>query len=534
MRPVASQWHFGTILDEVARVVPADRPALVHGDKVVSWGEFDLRTNRVARAMIAAGLQPGDRVGILARNITEFIEVVAATFKARLSWVNINYRYTAAEIEYVLGDCQARALFYQDEFASVVAPVLDALPTVTLAVRIGDAGDYEALARDGDGSPLGIERSPEDTYLLYTGGTTGKPKGVVWRMGDVRAAQLESPTVKVPVSTMAEHLAAVAANPNPGRVIPACPLMHGAGTNSSVAELMNGGTAVLLTSNAFEPVELWAAAARWGVTRILIVGDVFARPMVDALTRFPGRWDLSRLSLISSAGLMWSREVKAELVAALPHVTLMDILGASEASNFAYAFTTATSATPTGLFEPAPAMVLVAPDGSRILGADEAGPGLLARRPPYGWRYHGDPGKSAATFRTIGGEDVAVPGDLAERTPDGRLRLLGRDNMVINTGGEKVFAEEVEEALKRAPGVVDAMVVGVADPKWGKAVAALVTTTATYDEASVRAALLVDLAPYKLPKRILRLDALPRHASGKGDYRTATAFVADVVPEAAA
>lgn len=526
-RPVASSWNFGDILDGVARVVPGDRPAVVRGDAVLTWQDFDARANRIARALFAAGLEPGDRVAILARNIIEFIEIVAATYKARMSWVNINYRYTSSEVEYVLADSQSKALFYQGEFEEIVQPVRDALPQLALVVPIGAGNAYEALAGEGDGSPLDITRLPEDSYMLYTGGTTGKPKGVVWRMGDARAVQLESPTIKSTPATMEEHLAAVAANPSPGRIIPACPLMHGAGTNSSIAELMSGGTVILLENRGFDPVELWDAAARWSATRILIVGDVFARPMADALAANPGRWDLSALKLISSAGLMWSKEVKTALVTALPDVTLMDILGASEASNFAYSFTTATTATPTGLFEAVPATVLVAPDYSRILGKDEAGPGLLARKAPFGVGYHNDPAKTAATYREIDGVMLAVPGDMAEWTEGGRLRLIGRDSMVINTGGEKVFAEEVEEALKRAPGVVDAIVVGVPDEKWGKAIVALVQASSDFDEAAVKGYLLKELAPYKIPKRFIQLDEVPRHASGKSDYRRAAALAAE-------
>ncbi|SOZ29612.1 AMP-dependent synthetase and ligase [Cupriavidus taiwanensis] len=524
-RAVASSWNFGTILDGVARVVPGDRPAIVSGDRVLSWRDFDWRTNRLARKMIAAGLNAGDRVAILARNATEYLEIVAATYKARLAWVNLNYRYTSAEIEYVLKDCDARAIFYQKEFATTVAPVVSALPRLAMVVPIDEGRDYDALTGEGHSGPLGIERSPEDSYFLYTGGTTGMPKGVVWRMGDARAVQLESPTLK-PVATLEEHLAAVS-NAPAGRVLPACPLMHGAGTNSSIGELLNGGTAILLTGKGFDAEELWDAAERGKATRILIVGDVFARPMVEALRAHPGRWNLSCLKVISSAGLMWSKEVKAALIELLPEVTLIDILGASEASNLGFAFTTATRSTPTGLFEPSAATVLVAPDYSRILDKDEAGPGLLGRRLPFALGYFGDPAKTAATFRDIGGELIAVPGDLAERTPEGWLRLIGRDSMVINTGGEKVFAEEVEEALKRAPGVIDALVVGVPDEKWGKAVVALVQTGTNFDEAAVRERLLNELAPYKLPKRILRFDAVPRHASGKGDYRRAAAMVAE-------
>jgi 3-oxocholest-4-en-26-oate---CoA ligase len=518
----AGNWNFGDLLDVAAANVPADRPALIRGNRTISWGEFDARTNRLARAMLAGGLETGDRVAILARNIPEFIEIASAAFKARLTHVNINYRYTTAEIEYVLADCQAAALFHQDEFAQVVAPLPDALDHLKVVVQIGGGGDYDRMVEAGDGTPLGIARSPEDGYLLYTGGTTGRPKGVMWAAGDARAVQLEAPTVRNPVQTLDDHAAQVAANVSPGRVLPACPLMHGAGLNSSMAELLMGGTAVLLENDSFRAEELWDDVERHGVTRILIVGDVFARPMLQALEANPGRWDLSGLKVISSAGLMWSEEIKRGLVQQLPQLMLVDILGASEASGFGYAVTTATRETPTGYFEPGRQTVIIDLETDRVLAEGEPGTGWLARRPPFALGYYGDPEKTAQTYRTIGGTTYAIPGDMAERTTAGLIRLIGRGNLCINTGGEKVFVEEVEEALKRAPGIEDAIVVGVPDETWGKAVVALISIREGYEEDKAKASLAGDLARYKLPRRMIVLEELPRHASGKSDYRRAT------------
>jgi fatty-acyl-CoA synthase len=520
--PVAANWNFGDLLDATARVVPGDRPALIQGDRIIEWATFDARTNSLARAMLAQGLEPGDRVAVLARNIPEYIEIAAAAFKARLTYVNINYRYTTEEIDYVLADSGAKSMFYQAEFAPVSAPLLGRL---TLAVQIGAEGSpYPAMVA-GDGSPLEIERSPEDGYMLYTGGTTGRPKGVVWRSGDARAVQLESPTIKTPIQTMDDHIALVRDNPMPGRVVPACPLMHGAGLNSSTAELVGGGTVVLLESDGFNAEELWTTAERHGVTRVLIVGDVFARPMAQALEASPGRWNLSSMRVISSAGLMWSEEVKASLVKSLPQVTLIDILGASEASGLGYSITTANASTPTGFFEKGRDTVLIDPETDRILGDDEVGEGWIARRPPFAKGYHGDPVKTAATYRTIGGTLYAIPGDIGARDAGGRLRLIGRGNMCINTGGEKVFPEEVEEALKLQTGIEDAMVLGIPDAAWGKAVVALVRTTEGFDEKVTLAGLKGRLAAYKLPKRLFAVDDVPRHASGKGDYRRGQALV---------
>ncbi|MGQ2930649.1 MAG: AMP-binding enzyme, partial [Sphingopyxis sp.] len=334
-----------------------------------------------------------------------------------------------------------------------------------------------------------------------------------------RRSQLESPVAVTTPASMDDHIAQVLKGAA-GRVMPACPLMHGAGLNSSLAELLVGGTAVLLPSDRFSAEELWSEAERHRVTRILIVGDAFARPMADTLLAHPGRWDLSALRLISSAGLMWSEQVKAALLDALPQLTLLDILGASEASGFGYAITNKDRATPTGLFEPGPQTVIVDHDGGRVLADDEVGSGWLARRPPFGAGYHGDPEKSASVYRIIDGQPYAVPGDMAERLPDGRLRLLGRGSMCINTGGEKVFVEEVEEALKRVEGIADAMVFGLPDPKWGSVVTALVEAGETPDDEALRAALSRDLAAYKQPRTIIRVAVLPRHASGKSDYRT--------------
>jgi 3-oxocholest-4-en-26-oate---CoA ligase len=523
---VAADWNFGDLLDSAAANVPGDRPALIHGERIIDWATFDARTNSLARAMLAAGLVYGDRVAVLARNIPEYVEVAAAAFKARLTYVNINYRYTTAEIDYVLGDSGARALFFQDVFAEVAAPLLQRL---AVKVQIGGQADADALEYDdlvtGDPTPLGIKRSPEDGYLLYTGGTTGRPKGVMWRSGDARAVQLESPTIKTVVRTMADHARLVRDNPMPGRVIPACPLMHGAGLNSSTAELVGGGTVILLPSEKFDAEELWDQADRHGGTRVLIVGDVFARPMARALENNPGRWRLDSMRVISSAGLMWSAEVKASLVRSLPQVTLVDILGASEASGLGNAITTASSSTPTGYFEPGVSTVIIEPETNRVLGPGEPGEGWLARRPPFAQGYFGDDAKTAATFRVIDGVRYAIPGDMAARGTDGRIQLIGRGNMCINTGGEKVFPEEVEEALKLQQGVEDAIVLGVPDPVWGKAVVALLQTDRAYEESLVRSSLKSLLAPYKLPKHLLVVDEVPRHASGKGDYRRGAELV---------
>ncbi len=533
-------WNLGDTLDAVAATVPRDRQAIVQGDHVITWGEMDERTNRLARAMIAAGLKPGDRVAFLSRNHPGYLEGFVACFKARLVHVNINYRYRPDEIAYIFKDCDVRGVLFQNEFAPVVAQLQSGFPNICLAMCTDSSEppqgsvDFETLARTGDSSPLKITRSDEDGLMLYTGGTTGMPKGVVWPAWAYRQCQLESPLIKNPPATIAEHIENVRSNPSPGRVIPACPLMHGAGMSSSLGELLNGGTVILLPSHSFNALELWQIAAQRQATRILIVGDVFARPMLNALDDIPDLSSLENLKVISSAGLIWSNENKQEILRKLPWLALADLFGASEASGLGYSVTTATQSVPTGRFSAGPKTVLITED-DKILGPGEPGEGLIARSDPLPSGYFGDAKKTAEVFRTINGVRYSIPGDWARRDEDGFMQLIGRGNLVINTGGEKVFVEEVEEALKLVPGIEDALVVGVPNERWGSIVVALVRSSqaAQLDLAATNKALSASLAAYKQPKSMFRLDALPRSDAGKADYKTARALAAELVAKQA-
>lgn len=526
-----SGWNLANIFDGVAARVPADRAAIVHGDTVVSWGELNARSNRAARGFLSTGHTAGERVGFLSRNHPGYIEGFVACLKSRLIHVNLNYRYTVDELAGVLEDAGATALLYQQEFAPLVATLLERLPALRSRICLDGIGEgeatahFQAWAAQGDASPLdNTARDERDPLLLYTGGTTGRPKGVIWPGHHYRACQLESPLVQQRPANLAEHLELVAANAKPGRVLPACPLMHGAGISSTLAELLNGGTALLLANHRFDPHELWQLAERERATRVLIVGDVFARPMLAALDEQPGRYDLSSLKVISSAGLMWSEEVKAGLLRHMPWLVLADIYGASEAAGLGYAITTKDRATPTGRFEPGPRTVMVGDDG-RLVPAGQEGEGWLARGEPLPEGYFGDPKKTAEVFRSIDGERYAVPGDRVRRHADGSMQLLGRGSLVINSGGEKIYVEEVEEALKRLPGVHDVLVVGVPDARWGSAIVALLRTDGTPPDAqALRAGLSPHLAGYKMPKHFLTVDHLPRADSGKGDYRAARAL----------
>lgn len=520
------RWVLGDMLDAVANVVPAERQAIVQGDVSVSWSDLTRRTNRLALAFIAAGLEPGDRVGFLLRNQPAYVEGFIACLKARLSPANINYRYTADEVAYILRNSGARAVIFQKEFSRDVALLQETLPEVVLWICTDSehprASRFDTLAQQGDGVPLDITRSPDDAFLMYTGGTTGRPKGVIWPSHTVRAVQMESPLVAYRPQNMEQYLESVRKLLEPGRVIPACPLMHAAGITSTLSELLAGGTVVLLPSTTFDAKELWEVAARERATRILIVGDVFARPMARILEEVRTPFALQSLKVISSSGLMWSIENKRQLLRHLPGLTLVDLYGASEASGLGYSVTNVLQEMPTGRFLPGPKTVLITPEGE-ILGAGQPGEGMIARPEPIPIGYFGDPVKTLETFITIADKRYSVPGDWARRHEDGTMELVGRGNLVINTGGEKVFVEEVEQAVKQLAGVDDAMVIGVPNAGFGHIVVALtrMRNGAAPDEFALRQALRGDLAGYKIPKRIFGVEFMPRSESGKGNYQKA-------------
>ena len=527
--PTASTgWNLADIFDAVAANVPRERQAIVHGEHTVTWGELDSRSNRVARALIAAGHQPGERVAFLSRNHPGYIEGFVACLKARLVHVNINYRYTGDEVAGVFEDAGVTAVLYQQEFSPLIDGLRDRFPALTSRICLDGPGGAEAtgnfddLASRGDASRLDIVRADDDPLLLYTGGTTGKPKGVIWPGTRYRECQLESPLVKHRPANMAEHIEIVKLQNGAGRVLPACPLMHGAGISTTLAELLGGGTALLLAGRSFEPHELWRLVESERASRILIVGDVFARPMLQALDEKPGHYRLESLKAISSAGLMWSQEVKAGLLRHMPWLVLADIYGASEASGLGYSITTRDKVAATGQFQPGPKTVVITEDGS-VLPAGIEGEGWLARSEPLPVGYHGDPKKTAEVFRTIDGKRYAVPGDWVQQHADGSMQLVGRGSLVINTGGEKVFVEEVEEALKLLPAIDDALVVGLPDVRWGNTIVALVKTRAdkTFDSSTLRDDLTRHLAAYKIPRHVWVTDTLPRGDSGKADYRRA-------------
>ena len=526
-------WNFGDILDALPKALPADAPALIHGDRTITWGETSRRSNNLARAILARGAKPGDKVAFYMRNRPEYGEALAACFKGRLTHVNVNYRYKPNEVFYIFDDSDAQTVIYGSEFRDTILQLKDRLSKVATFIEIGDddppapfSERYEDLAATGEGAPLGIERSPDDLLFIYTGGTTGMPKGVMWRHEDMREAQLDAVRRLGPApETLDAHLDFVRATGPGSRTLPACPMMHGTGLITAIGCMMNGGCVVTLQNASFEADELWSVVARHRVQSIALVGDAFAKPMLKALDEQRGRYDTSSLVSIVSSGVMWSREVKSGLLGHIPQVVLMDSFGASEALGFGSSAMTKDGEVKTATFQIG-ARCKVFDEEENLVEPGSGMAGIIAIGGPIPLGYYKDPEKTAKTFRTIAGQRYSIPGDWCTVEADGAMTLLGRGSACINTAGEKVYPEEVEEALKTHPDIEDALVVGVPDDKWGQAVTGVVVLASgvTFDEDDVRRHVRASLAGYKTPKHILLTQVPLRASNGKADYKTVTEF----------
>ncbi|HEY0104964.1 MAG TPA: acyl-CoA synthetase [Rhizomicrobium sp.] len=526
-------WNFGDILEAIEPALPPDAPAFVHGTRRISWGETSRRTANLARALIARGAAPRDKVAFYMRNRPEYGETLAACFKARLTHVNVNYRYKADEVFYIFDNSDAQTVVYGSEFRDVIAEIRPRLTKVETFVEVCDGGgcadfavDFETLAQEGDGAPLKIARSPQDEFFIYTGGTTGMPKGVIWTHDDLRETSLIALRKLGPVpETLAEIVAAITLMGPGARLLPACPLMHGTGLLMALSAMMSGGCVVTLAHPALNAHELWQATQANKATTLVIVGDAFAKPMLAALDEAPGRYDLSSIVNIVSSGVMWSREVKQGLLRHMPQAIMVDSFGSSEAVGFGTSMMTAAGEVQTAKFQIGERCKVFDEEG-RAVAPGSGVPGIIAMPPPIPLGYYKDAKKTAETFKTIGGVRYSMPGDWCVVEADGTLTLLGRGSVCINTAGEKVYPEEVEESLKRHRAIDDALVVGVPDDKWGQAVTAVVTLApgAAFDAADLRAHVQQRLAGYKAPKHVLVAGVPLRAPNGKADYKAALDF----------
>jgi 3-oxocholest-4-en-26-oate---CoA ligase len=526
-------WNFGTVFESVADAIP-EHTALVQDRRRRTWREFDERASRLAAAFRALGLGPDSKVAFYLYNCNEYLETLFATFKLRAVPANVNYRYTEEELAYLLENSDAEVVVFHGSLGKQVDAVRDPKLNVRAAVQVDDGSPlldgalrYEDLIESHEPMER-IERSGDDLLFLYTGGTTGMPKAVMWRHEDLFAALAPAATAffGLPIPEDTTGVEAIVRKVHESGLVPvhlpASPLMHGTGQFSTLQVLFLGGTIVTLESRHFDPHELWQVVQRERVTQIAIVGDAFAKPMLRALDEAEARgepYDLSSLLLVISSGVMWSESVKRELIARHP-VIAYDSLGSSEGVGFANAITTADSKGETAKFSVGPDTKVFTDDGREVKpGSGEVGNLAVGGHIPVG--YYKDPEKTAATFRVVDGKRYSIPGDYATVEDDGTITLLGRGSVSINSGGEKIFPEEVEEAVKQHPAVADAVVVGVPDERFGEAVTAVVSLapgrTAGEDEIA-GAVERSGLARFKRPKHVVVVGAVPRGPNGKADY----------------
>jgi fatty-acyl-CoA synthase len=463
---------------------------------------------------------------------------MVAGYRARVAPFNVNYRYVEEELLYLLTDARTRALVYHADFAPRVGAIRDRLPDLEVLIQVADdsgndllpgAVDYETvLATPAPAAGMPVP-SGDDLSMLYTGGTTGMPKGVMWRNDDLYRAlwQMGRPGTEPP-----DPVASARAGKRTGTCLPACPLMHGTGLFIALSTLAGAGTVVLVDSPGLDAALLWAEVERNRVAVLTIVGDVFARPLLDVLDAAPDRYDLGSLRAITSSGVTWSPETKAGLLRHLPDVTLIDSLGASEGLMSRSAATADAQIKPARFAVNDRVRVLDEKSGRPVTpGTDQIGLVAVTGALPLG--YYKDEAKTAATFRTYDGVRYSIPGDYGTVDADGTIRLLGRGSACINTGGEKVYPEEVELLLREHAAVGDCLVVGVPDDRYGEMVVALVVAAPGHDldETTLDAFCRGRLSGYKRPKRFFVIDDLERSAAGKANYRTARARASELVAD---
>jgi 3-oxocholest-4-en-26-oate---CoA ligase len=541
------EMHFATIWESLADAI-GDADAVVQGARRISWQDFDDQAARFAGFLRANGIGGENsipvtgqaKLGLYLYNSPEYLIAQYGAFKERLVPLNVNYRYLDNELLYLLENGDVEVLVYHASLADRVARVKDRAPQVKLWVEVDDEGGQTPLAGSVSwtdataGAPASrIARSEDDLYMLYTGGTTGMPKGVMYQMGGFCGGLLLGYPILAQVpppadaAAIAPFVAAFRAKIG-GRLpisVPACPLMHGTGVWIGAFIPQHLGSAVLLLEGRnFDADEFWRTVEREHVTLATIVGDAFAKPMVRSLEAARDRgepFDVSALKIILSAGVMWSSEVKAQLLEFGPFA-LADLLGSSEASMGSTMTTRETGAETAKFTANETTKVFIEDDGvwrPVVSGSGEIGMVAAGGNTPMG--YYKDEAKSDRTFRLINGSRYSFPGDMALINADGSLTLLGRGSNCINTAGEKVFPEEVEESVKRHDAVLDCLVVGLPDEKFGErvvAVASLQGAVDGVDAAALIAHVKAELAGYKTPKQVLIVDTVRRAANGKADY----------------
>lgn len=531
---------------ELHEAIAATRPndeCLIFRDKRFTWGDITNRTRQLANYLAAQGLgchtershiagwETGqDHLAIYLHNGNEYLEAMLGSWKARVAPFNVNYRYVAEELQYLLNDSRASACIVHSSFAPLLQEVRGSLPNLKVIIQVPDSSNNEllpgavwyedALAQSSTDKPA-AGYSGDDLYILYTGGTTGMPKGVLWRNAD---AVVECFGGSKTATTVEEFVAEAVGGL---RALPSPPFMHGAGHWIAMRTWLSGGTIIVQSSpDRLDPEDIWGLIEKEKANFLLIVGDAFARPLLDGLSA--RQYDLSTLLSILSGGAPLSAHLKVEFLQHMPWLMMIDGLGSSEAGGQLSQVSAGDSAS-TGTFPLAPQNHILSEDLTEVLEPGHEELGWLAKSGRLALGYLGDEAKTKKTYPVVNGVRYVIPGDRARLTSDLMIELHGRDSVTINSGGEKIFAEEVEAAVKAHPSVYDCVVAGRPSERWGNEVVAVVRIKEgfTPDEESLLKEAENHIARYKLPKKFVFVSEILRSPAGKADYRWAKQIAID-------
>jgi fatty-acyl-CoA synthase len=524
-----TDWNYADVWEVVADTQP-EKIAITQGARHVPWNEFDRGADGIAQFLLDLGVAQQDKVALYLYNCPEYLQATFAAVKVGLVPVNTNYRYGDDELTYLWDNADAVAVVFHGTFADRIEGILEKVPGVKGWLWVDDgsgpcpdwATPYDDAAKSASGrvsAPWG--RSGDDLLMLYTGGTTGMPKGVMWRQDDLFARLIDGGVRHYAVDGGVEGVReTLAGAPMDVTLMPACPLMHGTGGFTAYTSLIEGGRVCLLDNRKYDPVELLDTVEREKVNALVIVGDPFSRPLLAALNESPGKWDLSSLMMMVSSGAMWSEPIKQELLSHHAGMLLVDAFSSSEALGMGMSISGAGNAAKTAKFTLGPDVKVLTEDGRVVeAGSEEIGMLALGGRNPLG--YYKDEEKSDRTFKVVDGVRYSIPGDFAQVDADGTIHLLGRGSVCINSGGEKIFPEEVEEALKTHDAVRDAVVVGVPHDTYGETIVAVVEladgVTAPAEPELIEH-VKGKLAGYKAPRRVRTVATIGRAPNGKVDY----------------
>jgi acyl-CoA synthetase (AMP-forming)/AMP-acid ligase II len=519
-----SSFNLADLWEAVADTVP-DRVALRCGEETRTYGQLEKQSNRLAHWYLEQGVQARDHIGLYAENCVEYVEATLAAYKVRAVPININYRYAASELEHLFNDADLVGVVHQWGYTNRMTAVEPQVPTLHWTLAVGSAYD-NALSSSSPARDFG-PRSGDDDYILYTGGTTGRPKGVVWRQDDAFFACMGGGNPALPEVTSSAELVQRIAPVQSTTFLLLAPLMHAAGGWVALLHLFSGNK-VVLWSGSLDPREVWRTIEREKVTATSTVGDAVMRPLLDAWDELDPKPDIESLAVVSSGGAPLSTALRDRFLETFPSIPLSDGYGSSETGIQAgRVFLGPVGEKPEPQFTAQQAVVLdeethrpVAP-GSGIVGR-------VARSGRIPLAYYKDPAKSAATFVEWEGRRWSLTGDMGTVADDGTITLLGRGNLCINTGGEKVYPEEVEGVLRQSRAVYDVVVVGAPDERWGERVVAVVQPTSGTDptEGELMSVARASLAGYKVPKQVIFVDEVVRSPTGKADYRWAAELAA--------